>query len=318
MEWTPDVSAGDWLRERIDDPWRGTMHDVVPRGFDAYARVFHPASVREIPGGRMPTFAESDAATVEDSLRLMSTVVDRPLTWREAAEIFGATFHAQAQWHALAGDDDGSTIFTPDGRWVDPPATGGLESDLFGALARVLAAHTSTPDAGFAALWEGRGGLVGHLGLGPSRTFFQAGDPNDAVLQHHNAMLGNSMKDVWNNVFRRRTWQEGILPRELSEGPRLQLPERAFVLFAGGVDEFARNGWWLEVPWRDRPAEAHGFEPAAQTPNLVWPDDRAWVMVSEVDFDSTIVGGSAELVAALVADPNLEAAEIPADTVLSA
>ena len=40
------------------------------------------------------------------------------------------------------------------------------------------------------------------------------------------------------------------------------------------------------------------------------------VSVTEVDYDSTIVGGSAELVAALVADPRLEAFEVAAGTVL--
>src|SRR5262245_3272759 len=51
MEWTPDLTAGDWLRPRLDEPWRATMHDVVPRGFAAYARVFHPTT-RSRPVGR--------------------------------------------------------------------------------------------------------------------------------------------------------------------------------------------------------------------------------------------------------------------------
>ena len=43
---------------------------------------------------------------------------------------------------------------------------------------------------------------------------------------------------------------------------------------------------------------------------IVWPDDRAWVLVGEVDWDSTIIGGSAELIRALVADERLEALPI--------
>ena len=49
----------------------------------------------------------------------------------------------------------------------------------------------------------------------------------------------------------------------------------------------------------------------------MWPDDRAWVLVSEIDYDSTVVAGSAQLVRALLDDPRLEAAEIPADADLS-
>lgn len=40
-------------------------------------------------------------------------------------------------------------------------------------------------------------------------------------------------------------------------------------------------------------------------------------MVSEVDYDSTIVAGSAALVAAICAEPGLEALEIPSGADLS-
>ena len=64
------------------------------------------------------------------------------------------------------------------------------------------------------------------------------------------------------------------------------------------------------MPWRDREREARASPPSAHCPSLVWPDDRAWVLVTEVDYDSTIVGGSSELIRALVADPRLEALPI--------
>jgi hypothetical protein len=40
-------------------------------------------------------------------------------------------------------------------------------------------------------------------------------------------------------------------------------------------------------------------------------------MISEIDFDSTIVAGSVELVAAILADARLEAASVPADADLT-
>ena len=88
------------------------------------------------------------------------------------------------------------------------------------------------------------------------------------------------------------------------------------MLFRGGVAELARPDWFLDVPWRDLPAEEHGFEASARSPSLVWPDDRAWVLVSEVDADSTIVGGSREVISAVTAAPGLEAFEIPAGSAL--
>jgi hypothetical protein len=51
-----------------------------------------------------------------------------------------------------------------------------------------------------------------------------------------------------------------------------------------------------------------------QTPNLWWPHDRAWFVATEIDFDSTLVGGSHALIDALLANDALEALEITLDT----
>jgi hypothetical protein len=43
-----------------------------------------------------------------------------------------------------------------------------------------------------------------------------------------------------------------------------------------------------------------------QSPSLLWPVDRSWCLATEIDFDSTLVGGSRELVDALLQAPGLE------------
>lgn len=48
-----------------------------------------------------------------------------------------------------------------------------------------------------------------------------------------------------------------------------------------------------------------------QTPSIWWPDDRAWVVVTEVDADSTCVGGTPEVVRRVLDDDRLEA--LPSD-----
>jgi hypothetical protein len=48
-------------------------------------------------------------------------------------------------------------------------------------------------------------------------------------------------------------------------------------------------------------------------PNLWWPNDRAWFVATEIDLVSTYVGGSADLVRAIVASPEIEAFEVAAD-----
>jgi hypothetical protein len=61
-------------------------------------------------------------------------------------------------------------------------------------------------------------------------------------------------------------------------------PERAYLLAGGPVAD--------AVPAWDE-----------QSPNLWWPEDRAWLVVSEIDFAWTYVGGSSGLIGDLLAEP---------------
>lgn len=45
----------------------------------------------------------------------------------------------------------------------------------------------------------------------------------------------------------------------------------------------------------------------AELPDLWWPEDRAWCVGGDVDLVSTYVGGSPQLIAELLSDPELEA-----------
>jgi hypothetical protein len=48
-------------------------------------------------------------------------------------------------------------------------------------------------------------------------------------------------------------------------------------------------------------------EPHWQSANLIWPEDRAWFVATEIDFAWTYIGGGADLIQALINDPALEA-----------
>ncbi|MGC5172470.1 hypothetical protein ACLQ2Q_17680 [Microbacterium sp. DT81.1] len=331
MEWTADVSAGDWLRERLDADWSSSsMHQVVPRGFPAYARIFHRAT-RDRPADRpWPPLPYAAHAREWRLFQAADPPIDvERVSWAETARAFDTVMHPLAQWHRLVGHDPADPL-SEDGprdrrgwRYGDPPA-GDLDAETLRVVAGVLAQHTGTPADGCVGVWSGWGGLVGFVGAAPARTLFQLSDQDaggDAVgaasLAQHNDMLGHSTRDPFNKVFRQPSWQPGILPDEISKGPRLELPAREHLLFRGGVAELAEPDWTQRSPWRDRELEKHGFPPGAQSPSVVWPADRAWVLVSEVDYDSTIVAGDAALVRALVDDPRLEAAAVPAGADLS-
>jgi hypothetical protein len=82
---------------------------------------------------------------------------------------------------------------------------------------------------------------------------------------------------------------------------RVVLPQRNYLLYSGTIDRA------LESPMEPFPF----FD---QSPNLWWPDDRAWFVATEIDFDSTFVGGDDQLIAALVTDKRLEALPITLST----
>lgn len=80
--------------------------------------------------------------------------------------------------------------------------------------------------------------------------------------------------------------------------PRLELPGREYVLVTGPVSAAAQI----------REPDDHSDGGLAPTsPNLMWPADRAWFLASDIDIDSTLVGGSATLIEAIIEANEIEA-----------
>ncbi len=73
---------------------------------------------------------------------------------------------------------------------------------------------------------------------------------------------------------------------------RVELPHRRYLLSSGPIAAAST------------PAPDVIFD---QSPNLWWPDDRSWVVATEVDYAWTYVGASEATIAAIVADDRLEA-----------
>jgi hypothetical protein len=89
-------------------------------------------------------------------------------------------------------------------------------------------------------------------------------------------------------------------------GLRLHLPHRDYFLFTGPLRAALSLGEWAAPDW---------FLP--QSPHVIWPPDRSWYVASEIDFDSTLVGGSSQLIAELLTHPGLEAWPISPDDSLA-
>ena len=327
MQWTPNVSAGDWLREQLDEGWStpSSMHIVVPHGFEAYARILHSAT-RDRPVGRAwPPLPMEGHRREWDAFAAAQPEIDTEhVRWSDVARAFGAALHLEAQWHRLIGRDDpynGDEVQDAAGWRYQDPQQGRLEPETLTGVATHLAAHTTTPNDGFVALWEGWGGVLGFEGsMSTSARLTSAGGdtepglaPHDPTAAHHEALLYSSIHNPWNDGYAKGRWIPGLLADEVSRGPRLELPDRDHVLFTGGINEFVDASWPEHAPWRD--PNATWF---THSPSLIWPADHAWALVTEIDFDSTVIGGSAALIAALCNDPDLEAFPLGENADLSA
>ena len=147
-----DLSAAEWIGPRLL-PWGTEMGtpvtSVVPTGFDAYVRVFHPAG------------APAPFETV---------------TWREVAHWSGRKFHPLAQFERLSVP--ARSLWGPP-PFEQAPFKGTLTSEVCELLVRQLAGLTGTPSACYFALWEGWGVLGG--GWSGLKAIHHSDDGPDAI-----------------------------------------------------------------------------------------------------------------------------------------
>ncbi|ALE06209.1 hypothetical protein AL755_13275 [Arthrobacter sp. ERGS1:01] len=275
MESLTNADPGEWLRSLLDTKWHD-MHTVVPRGFLAYARIFHPVE-RDRPKdtGTWHGHARTDVYPLECE----------KVSWAAVAQAFGTHMHPLAQFHRVLGtESNGQEILDAAGWRYSAPRTGNLAPETLAAAAVHLGKHTSTPDQGVSAVWEGWGGLTSSAG------YAELAVSSDGVHLENKvaaATLGSGPGS-------------GLLQAEVVNGETLDLPGRAYYLFNAAPQFYIDSDWVNHVPWHHSP----GWP---QSPNILWPTDGQWVLVTEIDFDSTVIAGSPELISALVQDPTIEA-----------
>jgi hypothetical protein len=126
-----EIEAADWIGPRLH-PFAQDVGSVVPNGFEAYARIFHPAS------------------------RLVGTE-QVEMRWSDVAEWSGRTVHPEMQFHTIAVPVPGRETRLQ--AWSGEPRLGVLSDAQCRALVGLLARHTSTPDTCWFCVWDGYGGL---------------------------------------------------------------------------------------------------------------------------------------------------------------
>jgi hypothetical protein len=235
LEYVDDLAPAAWIADRLH-PFAQDAGAIIPPGFEAYARVFHPATRRD-------------------------GLAEQSVTWRQIADANLRVHHSEMQFGALVArvgtrtrDREAQTgLFD---RW---PQVGSLPLELARALVSVLRDRTTTPERCWFAAWEGWGDPV----------FATIGGSNDAPTP-----------PPWTVI-------------ERPKGPTLKIPGRGYYIGRGPLTAA------LET--------VYGVVQHYQSPSIWWPDDRAWCVATEVDFDWTYVGGSTECIAAVLRHPDLEA-----------
>jgi hypothetical protein len=219
-----------------------------------------------------PAWPTNDASEGDDVERV---------TWAEVAAATGREVHSRVQFDALVGAERGE--------WRPyEPDVGELPPALLSALCDLLGKHTTTPDRCWFCLWDGWGWIGGSPSVGVIVARDTPG-PMDAA---------NRTIEV-----------PPAFPPEILDAPRVSIPGRDYILFAGPLGAAGELGWrsgeLLSAAYPDLGFDPDQFDP--QSPSIFWPEDRAWCVATEIDLDSTYVGGSRQLIEALLGDPRFEA-----------
>jgi hypothetical protein len=137
-----DATPADWLVGALRT-FGASVLSLVPAGFSAYIRIFHPAYRNE-----------------GDALR--------PVLWRKIAEANAAHAHAGMQLCALTGSCHSETGEVQPGVYDHAPREGSLPTEVAGPLVRVLARHTMTPERCWFAIWNGFGAMPDDVRQAPT------------------------------------------------------------------------------------------------------------------------------------------------------
>lgn len=161
---------------------------------------------------------------------------------------------------------------------------GDMGDGLADRLAELLAPATSTPQRCHFGLWVGWGGFNG--GSHAFAISTTTPTPPQLMAVYRGISDGLAIMVAFTSACPVQPWWGG----------------RDMLLFDGPVHRVDAIG----SPWGDGTLNRRG-------PQWWWPSDRAWFVATEIDNPWTYVGGSAELVATILADPDIEGVPIAID-----
>ncbi len=218
--WSDAVAEADWIGARLSPFNSFIVTSVVPTGFDAYARVLHPAQEPRDDDGLV--------------------------RWSQVAAWSGIPLRRDSQFHSIA-----LPPVRPEGEapWsAQCPRQGGLYLPDAEALAELTRAWTATSQRCWFCVWEGYGWLAtSHAGAGRA----VAELTSEGWAGGRPADTGGRPADAGGADVP----SPAPFPAVAQRGPRVHLPNRDYLLYGGPVEAVAAlirgagvdqtpNLWW--------------------------------------------------------------------------
>lgn len=121
-----NATPGRWIEDALGSRF-AHVESLVPKGYAAYARLFHPAMTQEY----------------------------QPVRWSTVAEWSGKVYHSLMSFEGISVPKLG--YGSADRPWEHDPEEDRIEHDDIVELSRFLSDFTSTPDQYYFAVWDGYG-----------------------------------------------------------------------------------------------------------------------------------------------------------------
>lgn len=127
------VEPAGWITSRLH-PFAVDVGSIIPAGFEAYARVFHPPYLHGPDG------------------------TQTPIRWQAIADAKGRTIQSELQHSGISCNPSRFSL-SGEKLWDEQPRTGSIPFEVAHRLAAILAGHTQTAESCCFAVWEGFGDL---------------------------------------------------------------------------------------------------------------------------------------------------------------
>lgn len=202
---------------------------------------------------------------------------DNPVTWNHIAAALGRRVHPLMQWNAITGSHTSDCLDL--GRNWQDPAEGSLASWVLIPLRELLATYTGKTGRCFFGIWTGWSWTT--TLFVPKEVYGVDSEDPSPLRSTNDLSFAFSAQEL--------------------DHPRLELPPlagRDYTILSGPLSSVTDIAGWI----------------SPSTPQLFWPTDRSWFVASEIDFDSTLVGGSEKLIDAILEVSAIEALPVsPSD-----